>query len=327
MPPLSNWRGGDRAGDDARWHGLLDRLPFRLGIIPSEISDDLDVALPVVRELGLRHVELSYVYGKPFQSLSSTELREVAARLHDAGMEVVVGGTECLKPVLIGHVRDDPREEPYFREHLAMLRHALSAARLLGASIVRLYAFRKEGMVGLGNPSPILPGGGSIPDHVVEMAAIGLRLAGDLALDAGITLAVENVRSCWANTGGNTATLVAAADHPAVRICWDPANDHVSGGVPYPSGYEAVRPYLVSVHLKDARIVDRAGGYAAWAPVGTGEVDLVAQLRALIADGFRGLASLETHWATSDGSRAEGTRISFAGLVAAIERAGECLAE
>ena len=72
-----------------------------------------------------------------------------------------------------------------------------------GRPVVRTYSFRRESMVGHGNPSPRLPQGGEIPDEMLEKIVEGLRIAGDETAEAGLVLGLENVRSCWGNTGIN----------------------------------------------------------------------------------------------------------------------------
>jgi sugar phosphate isomerase/epimerase len=202
-----------------------------------------------------------------------------------------------------------------------VLRASIRAAQILGAPIVRTFGFRRDGMVDMGNPSPRLPLGGAVPEEMLEKVAEGLRFAAERAAAAGLILGLENVRSCWANSGHNTARIIAATGHPALRSIWDPGNDYVSGGVPYPDGYEAVRPYLCHVHVKDARVVDPATGLTAWEAVGAGEVDYVAHFAALRRDGFAGTLSLETHWRLPEGSephRERASRISFEGIRRAL---------
>ena len=95
---------------------------------------------------------------------------------------------------------------------------------------------------------------------------------------------------------------------PALRAIWDPGNDYVSGGVPYPDGYRAVLPYIVHVHVKDAAVEDPATGLTRWACIGTGEVDYAGQIAALRRDGYRGALSVETHWRKPGDSGPESTR-------------------
>jgi sugar phosphate isomerase/epimerase len=186
-----------------------------------------------------------------------------------------------------------------------------------------VFAFRRSDMVGLGNPSPRLPDGGPIPEEILDRIAEALREAARRAETAGVTLVLENVRSCWANTGVNTACVLEAVDSPALRALWDPGNDYVSGGTPYPGGYEAVRPHMLHVHVKDARVADPASGRTSWEPIGEGEVDYLGQLRALLEDGYSGVISLETHWRPPSGSAESASRHSFAGLLAVAREASD----
>ena len=173
-----------------------------------------------------------------------------------------------------------------------------------------------------------MPEGGAIPDELLEKIVEGLRIAGDEVADAGLILGLENVRSCWANTGKNLARIIRAADHSSIRAMWDPANDYVSGGDPLPDGYEAVKPFICHMHVKDARVVDNATGLTSWEAVGNGEVDYVGQFRALRQDGYAGTLSLETHWhppspGGGEPDRIADSRTSFAGVRAALRKSLE----
>jgi sugar phosphate isomerase/epimerase len=245
----------------------------------------------------MRQVELQEFWGKPITQLDAAELALTRDLLDEYGMTVSGIGTLFLKPVLLGGVpRGQVAQDAAFRDDLELLRASIRVAQRLGAPMVRTFSFRRDDMVGLGNPSPRLPRGGAIPDEMLEKVAEGLRIAAGEAAAAGLTLGLENVRSCWANTGHNAARIIEAVAHPALKAIWDPGNDYVSGGVPVPDGYEAVKPYICHVHVKDARVVDHAAGLTAWEAVGAGEVDYVSQFAALRRDGYTGTLSLETHW-------------------------------
>jgi sugar phosphate isomerase/epimerase len=304
-----------------------DPLLERFGVCTDEVHPDLETALRATREMGLHWVELLAFWGKPVVELDDSELDRVAELLDRYEMQVSAIGSLFLKGVQLGGVaRGAVGDEPSFRRELEVLRKSIHVAQRLGAPIVRSYAFRRDDMVGLGNPSPRLPRGGAIPDEMLEKIIEGLRIAADVAADAGLILGIENVRSCWANTGYNTAQIIAAAAHPALKAIWDPGNDYVSGGVPYPDGYEAVRPYICHVHVKDAKVVDPSTGLTSWEAVGRGEVDYVGQFRALRRDGYAGGLSLETHWHPvlrpgAEPDRIADSRISFAGVLAALRAA------
>ena len=59
---------------------------------------------------------------------------------------------------------------------------------------------------------------------VLAKIAKGIQIACDRLADEGLTLALENARSLYANTGGNMRRVLDAVDRPALKIIWDPAN-------------------------------------------------------------------------------------------------------
>ncbi len=303
---------------------MKDRLLLNFGVCTDEIHPDLVTALGVARELGMRSVELFEFWGRPVVAMDDSEIDRAHDLLERFELSASAIGSVFLKLVLLGDVpRGKVAEDPAFREDLRLLRASIRIAKRVGAPAVRTYSFRREGMVGFGNPSLRLPQGGAIPDEILEKIVEGLRIAGDETAEAGLILGLENVRSCWGNTGINLARIIRAADHPAIRAIWDPGNDYVSGGNPLPDGYEAVKPFICHMHVKDARVVDDKTGLTSWEAVGNGDVDYVGQFRALRRDGYAGTLSLETHWhpPTAGGGepdRVADSRTSFAGVRAAL---------
>lgn len=304
--------------------GQSDPLLERFGVCTDEVHPDLETALQAIREMGLRWVELLAFWGKPIVEMNDDEIERARALLDRYEMRVSAIGSLFLKLVQLGEVpRGQVAAHPAFQKDLETLRASIRIAQRLGAPIVRTYAFRRDTMIGMGNPSPRLPRGGEIPDEILEKVAEGLRIAAREAAESGLILGLENVRSCWANTGYNTARIIAATDHPALRAIWDPGNDYASGGEPYPEGYEAVRPYVCLIHVKDVRVVDPATGLISWEAVGRGELDYVSQFRALRRDGYAGPLSLETHWhprpaGGGEPDRIADSRVSFDGVRAAL---------
>lgn len=302
-----------------------DPLLERFGVVADEVHADNDVALRAVRDMGMREVEIQTFWGRPVEEATADDLERTRALLDELGMRCSAIGSQLFKPVLLGGVRrGEVARDPRVLQDLEILEAEIRAARALGAPIVRTYAFRRDDMVGLGNPSPRLPQGGPLPDEMLEKVAEGLRLAAQRAADDGLILGLENVRSCWANSGVNTGKILRATDHPALQAIWDPGNDYVSGGEPYPEGYEAVRGRICHLHVKDGHVVDHATGLIAWDPVGAGEVDYVPQFRALRRDGYTGPFSLETHWHPRGPNgeppdKIQDSRTSFEGIKRALE--------
>jgi len=291
---------------------MLDRF----GVISDEMHDELATALPEIRALGCRCVEVQLFDGKTVAGVADAELDRAEDLLVEHGLTVSAIGSQFIKPT---YAQDDAG----FERELELLRAEIRVAKRLGAPIVRSYSFRRDGMVGLGNPSPRSPKGGDVPSHRLEQIASKMRRAAQMAADEGLVLGLENVRSCWANSGHNTGRILDAVDHPALQAIWDPGNDLVSGGNPNAEGYQAVRGRICLVHVKDAHVVDAAAGLTAWDAVGKGEVGWREQFELLTRDGYRWWLSLETHWHPKGpngepADKVRDSRVSFEGIKEAL---------
>jgi len=294
-----------------------------LGVVTDEIDPDFEHACAVAAELGMQVVEMNNLWGKPADRLEAADIARVRDIVRRSNLRVDAVGTLAFKAVEFSK-NPNLHTSSEYREHLETIGRAARIARSLAEvsdePAVRIFSFRREPMEGLGNPSPILPDGGGLPDDILERIVGGLHAACDLAQQEGVRLLVENVRSCWGNTGLNTARILQAANRPELAIIWDIANDFVSCGQQYREGYVATKPYATCVHFKDARVVDPTIGLTAWMPIGQGAVDVDGQVADLVADGFRGPVLLETHWRGDGLTKEESSRQSFTGLLNSIRR-------
>src|SRR5258708_25209955 len=69
---------------------------------------------------------------------------------------------------------------------------------------------------------------------------------------AGITLLHENEKDIYGDTIARCVDLLQSIDDPHFQIAFDPANFIQCQQTPYPDAYEALRPWLRYVHVKDA---------------------------------------------------------------------------
>ncbi|MDQ8183094.1 sugar phosphate isomerase/epimerase [Pelagicoccus sp. SDUM812005] len=126
-----------------------------------------------------------------------------------------------------------------------------------------------------------------------EQAVSLLKEAASVAKKYNLKLAVENEPGSFCDTGAATADIVEEIGMDHVGINWDPGNALTVGEVPFPIGYERVRPYLQNMHIKDTIPIppDKWENRL----VGDGGVNWIGQLQAVIKDQALPFLTIETH--------------------------------
>jgi sugar phosphate isomerase/epimerase len=244
-----------------------------------EISPELDEQLDTLAEESIRFVELRSVWNKNVLDLTDDEIEKVGAAM----AERAIGVSSIGSPVGKVPIVED------FAPHLERFRRALHVAKALEAPYVRVFSF-------------FMPEGEDPTTYRDEVLGRMGTLAKE-AEDASIVLVHENEKNIYGDTPGRCLDILTEVDSPALRAAWDAAN-FVQCGVnhPYGEGYEALRPYLEYVHVKDA-----LSGSGRVVPAGEGDGEIRETISALHSSGFDGFFSLEPHLASS------GTYSGFSG--------------
>lgn len=281
---------------------------MRLSCITDEISQDLSRALAVMAEYGCRDAELRNVYGTYIVEADETLLRRVEKDLADAGMRLA-----CLDTPLFKCDLDDAGRgaagathgatERSMDDQMRLLQHSIDLCRRFGTSLIRVFSFWRRG--------PLTP---DLEDRIAR----ALTRPCEIAERAGVTLLLENEHACTLGTGAETARMIEKIGSPALKMLWDPGNAFMAGETPFPAGWEAAAPHTLHLHVKDA--VVGADGKPVWTVVGSGDIDYVAQFRALRAAAFDGVVALETHYRGADGDPEASSRACLAALRRLIDQ-------
>lgn len=264
---------------------------MNIAVVTDELSDDLETALELAADMGLRHVELRGVGGYRVPRVGAFWKRRIPELLRRFNMQVVAISPGIFKIPLPQPVPEgfqvlrwqDLEESAREREAIARLadhrtilpQESIAFARHFDCPTIVIFGVVKS------------PGETTMPPIVRTL----LTEAAREAERAGVLLALENEHICWADSGERTAALVREINSPALRVNWDPGNAFSAGEIPFPQGYAAVRDVVAHVHVKDARQV---GPHSyEWAV--QGEIDWKGQLQALVKDGYQGNIVIETH--------------------------------
>jgi sugar phosphate isomerase/epimerase len=219
----------------------MKRSPFISGFT-DEVSDDLDVQIRALKELGWSHIDLRTVDGKNVSGLSDDEFERVHARLCENGITIACFGST------VANWGRDARSDTEL--DLQELRNSIRHMHKAGVRHLRIMSYKIDGPVPLG--------------HELESVVIAnIRKITEIAADNDIVCLHENCLSWGGQSHLHSLRLLEAVDSPALRLVFDTGNPvsmlDVRGEQPY--GYQnpyhffdQVRDYVDYIHIKDAVI-------------------------------------------------------------------------
>jgi sugar phosphate isomerase/epimerase len=262
---------------------LIPKL--RIAAITDEFTSDFGAALDAMDAIGMTGAELRMLWGKNVMDLSDDELSRARDMVRAKNMEVMSIASPLLKCVLPGAPDVDTRFQQdmfaakhTFADQPRLTERAFHIAKFMGARIIRVFSYWRTV-----DPDKCFTG---ITEALTDLA--------EKAAQQNLIIGIENEHACNLGTAAETAKILNAVQHPNLMVVWDPANALVAGEDPFPHGYRLLPPNRIAhVHAKDCHM---EGHKPIWGPLGTRAVDWKGQVAALMADGYTGWLSLETHW-------------------------------
>ena len=211
-----------------------------------EVSDDLDVQIRALKELGWSHIDLRTVGGKNVSSLTDDEFERAYQKLMENGIEIACFGSTVAnwgREVNSDLVLD-----------LQELRTSIRHMQRAGVRHLRIMSYKvaEPDLLGSSMESAII----SAVKQIVEIAE-----------DGGVVCLHENCLSWGGQSHFHSLRLLEAIDSPALRLVFDTGNPvsmkDVRGSAPYNYQdpflfFEQVREFVDYIHIKDA-VMEGAG--------------------------------------------------------------------
>jgi len=275
---------------------MQTRLPT--AAITDEFSADLEVAARAMAAVGMRGAELRVLFAKNILDLTDEEVDRAAEILRASGLRVVSLSSPILKCVLPGGPPLDTRfqhdvfaSQHTYQDQPRLLGRAFHIAHRTGARIIRVFSYWRT----------------VDPEKCFQPIVEALGELARQAASEDLVIGLENEHACNVSTGADVARVLAAVNHPNLQVVWDPANAYVAGENPYPDGFAKIpADRIAHVHAKDCYLVD---GKPRWGALGCCALDWKGQIGALLAAGYRGWVSLETHWPGPGGDKLQASII------------------
>ncbi|HLZ60931.1 MAG TPA: TIM barrel protein [Ktedonosporobacter sp.] len=245
------------------------RRMIRLSAFADEISPDLNEQVEVLLSENVHYIDFRSAWGTNVLSLTDEQIATVRQTLDAHGISVAAIGSP------IGKVPIDSS----FDDHLHHFERAITVARMLNTRYIRIFSFYPP------VEQAATPDWPAFRDEVIRR----MREMTARARAAGVILLHENEKDIYGDTIARCVDLHQSVNDTHLRDVLDPANYLQCAQVPYPDAYEAVRPWLEYVHVKDVRadgtLVVAGQGAAHWPEL----------LQRLHADGYDGFLALEPH--------------------------------
>ncbi|MBV9265634.1 MAG: sugar phosphate isomerase/epimerase [Acidobacteriaceae bacterium] len=273
------------------------RIP--IAAITDEFSPSLDEALRAMKRIGITNAELRVIDGKNVVDLNPHEMAHAKNLLDAAGFQVVCIASPLLKCVLPNSGELDSRYQHdvfassyTFADQEQLAERAFAIAGFFGAPIIRVFSYWRT----------------VTPERCREAVIQALSALVGTAEKEDKIIGLENEHACNIATAAEAVPILDCIRHPRLKLVWDPANAFIAGEIPFPAGYSLLpKDRIAHVHAKDCHLGH--DGRPVWGPLGTRHVLWREQIRALMADGYRGAISLETHWPGPLGNKLEASTI------------------
>ena len=249
----------------------VDMEPFyTISGFADEIDKDFDKQLAVVTRLGITHIELRGAYGKGVDSYTLEEAAKLKQKLDAAGVKVSAIGSPIGK---IG-IRED------FEPHFEKFKHVVELAKFFEAPYIRMFSFyMKEDK----------------PEAVRDEVLSRLRRLAAYAAQENVILLHENEKGIYGDNADRCLDLMKELYGKNFRCTFDFAN-FVQCKQETLAAYEALKPYIEYIHIKDAGMES-----GAVVPAGQGDGHVEEILGMLKESGFKGFLSLEPHLTAFEG--------------------------
>jgi len=252
---------------------------IHLSAFADEISADLNEQVSMLLSENIHLLDLRGVWGTNVLNLTDQQVTRIKQVLNEHGISVA----SIASP--IGKV---PINSP-FDEHLRHFERAIELAHTFQTPFIRIFSFYPPLLTEADAESGEFVDPSEWRDKVLQRLSEMTRRASA----ANITLLHENEKDIYGDTIQRCVDLLQSVNNEHFQALLDPANFIQCGQKLYPDAYEAIRPWLRYIHVKDAHT---DGSVVA---AGEGEAQWPELLQRLRKDGYNGIFSLEPHLVAS----------------------------
>ncbi len=237
-----------------------------------EAGGSIEDQIEVTKALGWSAIEARLLDGVNFAKVSDEAFERALEKLEEAGITIPVFGSPLAnwrRPVTAD-----------FEEDVEDLKRLIPRMHRCGAKMVRCMSYPNDGL-----PKD------QWRDEVVRR----LKALAAMAEDAGVILVHENCSGYGGEGPQEALDLLEAVDSDSFRFAFDTGNPVFHGEQDSLEFYEAVKDFVVHVHVKDAKPGPDGKPIPCYPDEGEGHVQEI--VTDLVKRGYDGYLSIEPHMA------------------------------
>ena len=302
---------------------------FRTALFMNELQLPLDEALETAKDIGVEYVWFTELKDRPpVADLTDADVEELGCKVAEHGLKLMlISAGSPFKFIHLSDLKVDSLcEHPAFRKDFNDLVRSMEIASQLGVAAVSAYSFAWPGEYTADKPTwPMrwLTRGGVIADVDMEKLIRAFSLIVDQAEKHDVDVVLSMMPWNYTNTTTNFRRVAELLGSSRLKVMWGPADNYNCGEWDVAgAGFNNVRPFLHSVHLKDLHVNDGFQRDFEYRPLGEGDIDFQTVLRNLRDHGSEAILSVATHFRPPSGSSVEAMRINYAKLTALINAVG-----
>ncbi len=301
---------------------------FKMGVLLNETGLPFEQAAELAQELGAGYAEVA-VKSDDLNDAHAARCRQV---LDATGLQahVVLLGPTPFKRIHIDQIElADLATNPEFVHDLDILRRGIAFAKIVGSPNVHVDGFAWPGeyqadgeLVSPTWRQRYTTGGGEIPPAELDKLAKAFGIAADLAERQDIAIGTGMMPWNYTNTSGNFRRIMERVGSPRLKCKWGPADNYHSGELDtVTTGYQNLKPYLVSLHPKNVHVLDGPGLKFQYGPIESGDLDYAALFRTFARDQTDIVIAVSTHFLLPGDTKLNTLRVNYANTLKLTEQA------
>ena len=201
---------------------------IRFSCFADEIAPGLPDQLRVVRDLGLKYLEIRTVDDVNVMDLSAKTLRTVRRACDEEGLTIT-----CVSSP-IGKDRADLSMDRV----VTQVEHAADIADVFGCRFIRVFSFFRRELAG---------------EEAYRMSLSKLRAMAEAAEERGKVLVMESGADTVGARSADMLRLLQETDSPDLACAFDPAAFFAAGDEPFAESLPILEKHIAYVHVKDIR--------------------------------------------------------------------------